>query len=181
MLSLVLKLPPTYLWQLSSNENERFDLFRYALYHPPTTDEDTKTEGVRLQGHTDFNSVSRASSFGSTYPTVVLCAYSVLYSQPIVSLQVLMPDNVWRYVKHVPNALVINLGDAMHCASSSLSSSPYVTHKAEQSSLAATSNRPSTALSPLPTKPKSRTAVSACSTLRSSTALRALRRSRTHP
>lgn len=28
-----------------------------------------------------------------------------------------MPDNVWRYVRHVPDALVINLGDAMHCTS----------------------------------------------------------------
>ncbi|KAI0669597.1 Clavaminate synthase-like protein [Trametes maxima] len=96
VLSLVLKLPPTYLWDLASNEAERFDLFRYALYHPASADDDAKTDGVRLQGHTDFNAVS------------------LLYSQPIVSLQVLMPDNVWRYVRHVPDALVINLGDAMH-------------------------------------------------------------------
>ncbi|KAI0645150.1 Clavaminate synthase-like protein [Trametes meyenii] len=97
VLSLVLKLPPTYLWDLASNEAERFDLFRYALYHPASADDDAKTDGVRLQGHTDFNAVS------------------LLYSQPIVSLQVLMPDNAWRYVRHVPDALVINLGDAMHC------------------------------------------------------------------
>ncbi|KAI0774828.1 Clavaminate synthase-like protein [Trametes elegans] len=96
VLSLVLKLPPTYLWDLASNKDERFDLFRYALYHPPPPGDDSKTDGVRLQGHTDFNAVS------------------LLYSQPIVSLQVLMPDNVWRYVRHVPDALVINLGDAMH-------------------------------------------------------------------
>ncbi|KAI0828008.1 Clavaminate synthase-like protein [Trametes gibbosa] len=96
VLSLVLKLPPSYLWNLASNKDERFDLFRYALYHPPTAEEDAKTDGVRLQGHTDFNAVS------------------LLYSQPIVSLQVLMPDGVWRYVRHVPDALVINLGDAMH-------------------------------------------------------------------
>ncbi|CDO74705.1 hypothetical protein BN946_scf184847.g13 [Trametes cinnabarina] len=96
VLSLVLKLPSNYLWNLASKEEERFDLFRYALYHPPSPEEDAKTDGVRLQGHTDFNAVS------------------LLYSQPIVSLQVLMPDNVWRYVRHVPDALVINLGDAMH-------------------------------------------------------------------
>lgn len=47
----------------------------------------------------------------------LLTPRTVLYSQPIVSLQVLMPDNVWRYVRHVPDALVINLGDAMHCTS----------------------------------------------------------------
>ncbi|EIN12314.1 Clavaminate synthase-like protein [Punctularia strigosozonata HHB-11173 SS5] len=96
VLSLVLKLPPTYLWNLAKDPEQQFDLFRYALYHPPSPEEDSKTAGVRLQGHTDFNSVS------------------LLYSQPIVSLQVLMPDNVWRFVRHVPNALVINLGDALH-------------------------------------------------------------------
>ncbi len=59
VLSLVLKLPPNALWDLASNKDERFDLFRYALYHPPSPDEDVKTDGVRLQGHTDFNAVSR--------------------------------------------------------------------------------------------------------------------------
>ncbi|EIN12439.1 Clavaminate synthase-like protein [Punctularia strigosozonata HHB-11173 SS5] len=93
VLSLVLKLPPTYLWNLA---NEESGLFRYALYHPPPQEDDVKTDGVRLQGHSDFRSVT------------------LLYSQPIVSLQVLMPDNVWRYVRHVPNALVLNLGDATH-------------------------------------------------------------------
>lgn len=62
VLSLVLKLPPNALWELASNKDERFDLFRYALYHPPSPDEDAKTDGVRLQGHTDFNAVSRESA-----------------------------------------------------------------------------------------------------------------------
>jgi len=39
---------------------------------------------------------------------------SVLWSQPITSLEVLMPDNKWRLVKHADNAVVLNLGDAMH-------------------------------------------------------------------
>ncbi|GAC94239.1 hypothetical protein PHSY_001810 [Pseudozyma hubeiensis SY62] len=97
VLSLVLKLPADYLWNLSKNpEVKGLDLLRYALYHTPDQSDDEKLGGVRLQGHTDFNSVS------------------ILWSQPITSLEVLMPDNQWRLVKHRDNALVINLGDAMH-------------------------------------------------------------------
>ncbi|CDS00113.1 uncharacterized protein SPSC_03361 [Sporisorium scitamineum] len=97
VLSLVLKLPADYLWNLSKEPEKRgLDLLRYALYHTPDQSDDDKLGGVRLQGHTDFNSVS------------------ILWSQPITSLEVLMPDNKWRLVKHRDNALVINLGDAMH-------------------------------------------------------------------
>lgn len=97
VLSKMLKLPADTLWQLSRNpEQNGLDLLRYAMYHTPASNDDKTLGGVRLQGHTDFNSVS------------------ILWSQPITSLEVLMPDDQWRLVKHRPNALVINLGDAMH-------------------------------------------------------------------
>ncbi|WFD01823.1 hypothetical protein MOBT1_000503 [Malassezia obtusa] len=97
VLSLVLKLPVDTLWNLSKEPEKRgLDLLRYALYRPAPKEDDEKVSGVRLQGHTDFNSVS------------------ILWSQPITSLEVLMPDNKWRMVRHRPNALVLNLGDAMH-------------------------------------------------------------------
>ncbi|EPQ30500.1 uncharacterized protein PFL1_02026 [Pseudozyma flocculosa PF-1] len=94
--SLVLKLPADTLWNLSRDpETKGLDLLRYAMYHTPPKEDDAALGGVRLQGHTDFNSVS------------------ILWSQPITSLEVLMPDNVWRLVKHRDNALVINAGDAL--------------------------------------------------------------------
>ncbi|WFD33707.1 hypothetical protein MCUN1_000520 [Malassezia cuniculi] len=97
VLSLVLKLPVQTLWNLSRDHETRgLDLLRYANYRPASKEEDQTNGGVRLQGHTDFNSVT------------------LLWSQPITSLEVLMPDNKWRFVRHRPNALVINLGDAMH-------------------------------------------------------------------
>jgi hypothetical protein len=70
-------------------------LLRYMIYDPLTSEEATKTNGVMLNGHTDFNSIS------------------TLISQPISALQVLMPDNVWRYVMHREGALVINIGDQL--------------------------------------------------------------------
>lgn len=70
-------------------------LLRYMIYDPLTPEESVKTNGVMLNGHTDFNSIS------------------TLVSQPISALQVLMPDGVWRYVKHKDGALVINVGDQL--------------------------------------------------------------------
>lgn len=97
VLSLVLKLPVHTLWNLSKDhEDHGLDLLRYALYRPAPKDDDDASHGVRLQGHTDFNSVT------------------ILWSQPITSLEVLMPDNKWRMVRYRPNAIVLNLGDAMH-------------------------------------------------------------------
>lgn len=97
VLSRVLKLPADTLWKLSENPEEKgLDLLRYAMYHTPDSADDKTSGGVRLQGHTDFNSVS------------------ILWSQPITSLEVLMPDDRWRLVKHRDNALVLNMGDAMH-------------------------------------------------------------------
>ncbi|CAD6887141.1 unnamed protein product [Tilletia controversa] len=96
VLSLVLELPPDYLWQLAREPEKRgVDLLRYAMYHAPDPEDDKALGGVRLQGHTDFNMVS------------------LLWSQPITSLEVLMPDNIWRLVQHRDNALVINIGDAL--------------------------------------------------------------------
>ena len=31
---------------------------------------------------------------------------TILWSQPIASLQILSPDGKWRYIKHIDNALV---------------------------------------------------------------------------
>jgi isopenicillin N synthase-like dioxygenase len=70
-------------------------LLRYMIYDPLTSAEALTTNGVMLNGHTDFNSIS------------------TLVSQPISALQILMPDGVWRYVKHKDDALVINIGDQL--------------------------------------------------------------------
>ena len=31
---------------------------------------------------------------------------SILWSQPVTALQIMSPDGIWRYVKHIPNGLV---------------------------------------------------------------------------
>ncbi|KAI3621877.1 gibberellin 3-beta [Moniliophthora roreri] len=93
----VLGLEEGYLFSLHQDSKGRTgdDLLRYMIYDPLTALESQKTNGVMLNGHTDFNSLS------------------TLVSQPVTALQVLMPDNVWRYVKHKDGALVINIGDQL--------------------------------------------------------------------
>lgn len=93
----VLGLEEGFLWRLHQTEDGRTgdDLFRYMLYDPLTAAESTATKGVMLNGHTDFNSVS------------------TLVSQPVTALQILMPDGVWRYVRHQEGAFVINIGDQL--------------------------------------------------------------------
>ena len=86
---IALPLPSTLVIDLA------LQLLRYMIYDPLTSAEAQKTNGVMLNGHTDFNSIS------------------TLVSQPISALQILMPDGVWRYVKHKDGALVINIGDQL--------------------------------------------------------------------
>ncbi|KAJ7882831.1 hypothetical protein B0H13DRAFT_925531 [Mycena leptocephala] len=97
LIDAVLGLQDGYLWSLHETKSgiTGDDLLRYMIYDPLTSQEAATTNGVMLNGHTDFNSIS------------------TLVSQPISALQVLMPDNVWRYVKHKDGALVINIGDQL--------------------------------------------------------------------
>ncbi|KAI0783196.1 Clavaminate synthase-like protein [Abortiporus biennis] len=68
---------------------------RFMKYYPRSEEEEQKTNQVWLKGHTDFGSIT------------------ILWSQPVSSLQILSKDGKWRFIKHIDNALVINAGDAL--------------------------------------------------------------------
>ncbi|KAI1787060.1 Clavaminate synthase-like protein [Ganoderma leucocontextum] len=72
---------------------------RFIKYYPRTAEEEAKTNGVWLKGHTDDGTVT------------------ILYSQPVSALQIMSPDGKWRWVKHLDNALVVNVGDSMEMLS----------------------------------------------------------------
>ena len=64
-------------------------LFRsIGASYPRTDEEDAKTKNVWMKGHTDTGSIT------------------LLWSQPVVALQIMSPDGKWRYVRHVPNGIV---------------------------------------------------------------------------
>ncbi|OAX32942.1 Clavaminate synthase-like protein [Rhizopogon vinicolor AM-OR11-026] len=65
---------------------------RFLKYFPST--EEGATDHL-LQGHTDFGTVT------------------VLWSQPVAGLQIQTREGEWRWICHMDNALVINVGDGI--------------------------------------------------------------------
>ncbi|KAF9014245.1 hypothetical protein BDQ17DRAFT_1342371 [Cyathus striatus] len=65
-------------------------------HHPRSNEEEEKTKNVWLKGHTDIGSIT------------------ILWSQPIAGLQILSPDEKWRWVRHMDNAVVVNAGDVLN-------------------------------------------------------------------
>ncbi|KAF9067968.1 Clavaminate synthase-like protein [Rhodocollybia butyracea] len=71
---------------------------RFMKYYPRSPEENLQTKNVYLKGHT-------------------VGSITILWSQPVSGLQILSPDGAWRYIKHIPNALVVNSGDVMRLLS----------------------------------------------------------------
>ncbi|EIW79585.1 Clavaminate synthase-like protein [Coniophora puteana RWD-64-598 SS2] len=96
LIALGLELPEETLVNLhgfdDSEHNASF--FRFQKYHPLTEADELKTKNVWLKGHKDHVSVT------------------LLWSQPVAALQILTDDG-WRWIRHVENALVVNVGDGL--------------------------------------------------------------------
>ncbi|KAI0658145.1 Clavaminate synthase-like protein [Cubamyces menziesii] len=68
---------------------------RVMKYYPRSAEEETQTNNVWMKGHTDIGTIT------------------ILWSQPVAGLQILCPDGKWRWVRHIDNALTVNIGDGM--------------------------------------------------------------------
>jgi len=64
-------------------------------YFPHSKEDEWRTNGLWLKGHTDLGSIT------------------ILWNQSVSALQLLCPDGQWRWIKYIPNSLVVNIGDAM--------------------------------------------------------------------
>ncbi|KAJ7088430.1 hypothetical protein B0H15DRAFT_841338 [Mycena belliarum] len=95
LLALGLELPEDTLVEQHRFEAAGETSVRFMKYFPRSQDEEQRTKQVWLKGHTDIGSVT------------------ILWSQPIGGLQILSLDGVWRWVRHMENALVINAGDVL--------------------------------------------------------------------
>ncbi|KAK7473186.1 hypothetical protein VKT23_001285 [Stygiomarasmius scandens] len=83
------------------------DHLRYAMYHPPSEEDRERKNHLWLPGHTDIGSVT------------------FLYSQPVAGLQLLTPDGQWKYIRHYPNHIIMQLGDSMEFLTGILKASPH--------------------------------------------------------
>lgn len=89
---------PSEEYLVDRHRFERFDesWMRYMAYYDEHSEDDLKkTKGVWLMGHADFGSLT------------------LLFSQPMSSLQVRQADGTWKWVRHVPGAIVVNAGEMM--------------------------------------------------------------------
>jgi len=64
-------------------------------YFPHSKEDEWRANGLWLKSHTDFGSIT------------------ILWNQSVSALQLLCPDGQRRWIKYIPNSLVVNIGDAM--------------------------------------------------------------------
>ncbi|TBU57580.1 Clavaminate synthase-like protein, partial [Dichomitus squalens] len=99
LLALGLELPENTFVDQHRYQAEGKKFVCFSKYYPRSDSDEEKTKNVWMKGHTDGGTVS------------------LLWSQPIIALQLMSPDGNWRYVQHVPNGIIVNLGDAMEMLS----------------------------------------------------------------
>ncbi|TFK45773.1 Clavaminate synthase-like protein [Heliocybe sulcata] len=102
LLALGLEMPEETLVNTHKYNAQTESWLRLMKYYPKSEEEEEKTENVWLKGHTDVGSVT------------------ILWSQPVAALQVRSPEGRWKWVRHIDNALVINIGDALEFLSGGL-------------------------------------------------------------
>ncbi|EPT03279.1 hypothetical protein FOMPIDRAFT_90926 [Fomitopsis schrenkii] len=95
LLAIRLELPEDAFVNQFQFDAEGDTFVRMMKYYPRSAEDEKKAKNVWLKGHTDYVGIT------------------ILWSQPIAALQMMSPDGKWRWVKHIPNAVVINAGDAM--------------------------------------------------------------------
>ncbi|KAF7439778.1 hypothetical protein PC9H_000114 [Pleurotus ostreatus] len=95
LLAKGLELPEDTFTKMHGFDAPGYSSMRFQKYHPRADADEVLAKNVWLKGHTDIGTVT------------------ILYSQPIGGLQILSPDNKWRWIKHVDNALVVNVGNGI--------------------------------------------------------------------
>ncbi|KAJ8457009.1 hypothetical protein ONZ51_g11782 [Trametes cubensis] len=90
-----LELPEDTFVKMHGFDDPSETYLRFMKYYPRTEEDEQKSKNVWLKGHTDIGTVT------------------ILWSQPVSALQIRCPDGKWRWVKHIDNAMVVNIGDAM--------------------------------------------------------------------
>lgn len=98
LFAIVLELPENYFIETHEYEQDSDCHLRYMKYHKKTAEENALIDNVWVKGHTDFGSLT------------------LLFRQPVASLQVRMPDEKgggWKWVKPYPESITVNLADVL--------------------------------------------------------------------
>ncbi|KAK4903786.1 hypothetical protein LTR66_017977, partial [Elasticomyces elasticus] len=95
LFAIVLALPEDHFLQSHEYEDISDCYLRYMKYHRRTPEQNKAIDNVWAEGHTDFGSLT------------------LLFRQPIASLQVRTPDGQWKWVKPYPESITVNLADVL--------------------------------------------------------------------
>ena len=95
LFEMVLLVPEGHFGKLHLYEEEHSSYLRYMKYHARTAEQNAALDNVWLRGHTDFGSLS------------------ILFRQPITSLQVRTQQGEWKYVRPYPESITMNVGDQL--------------------------------------------------------------------
>ncbi|PIL28626.1 hypothetical protein GSI_08668 [Ganoderma sinense ZZ0214-1] len=99
LLARGLELPEETLVEQHRFDGEGMTFLCCAKYFPRSAEDEAKTKNVWMKGHTDSSTIS------------------LLWNQPVVALQIMGPDGKWRYVKYMPNSIIVNAGSALEMLS----------------------------------------------------------------
>ncbi|RAL61058.1 hypothetical protein DID88_010399 [Monilinia fructigena] len=95
LFAIVLELPEDFFLQSHRYDEKGDTHLRYMKYHTRTKEDNEKSGNVWVKGHTDFGSLT------------------LLFRQPIASLQVLTPQKTWKHVKPYPASITVNIADSL--------------------------------------------------------------------
>nr|XP_019015136.1 uncharacterized protein I206_01224 [Kwoniella pini CBS 10737]OCF53917.1 hypothetical protein I206_01224 [Kwoniella pini CBS 10737] len=96
LFALALELPINTFVNFHKYEEKDDSWFRYMAYYDEFSPEDEeKVGGVWLKGHQDHGAIT------------------MVFSQPMASLQVRDDNGEWKYTKHTPGGIIINCGIMM--------------------------------------------------------------------
>lgn len=97
LVSMVLEVPEDQILSTHATADTT-EYLRYLLYNPrPTSSADNNSQyrDLYLGGHTDWGS------------------FTLLFSQPVSALQIRTSSAEWKWVKYIPEALIVNVGEAL--------------------------------------------------------------------
>jgi isopenicillin N synthase-like dioxygenase len=95
LLAIALKVPIDTYTNLHTYETKTESFLRYMKYESRTDEDNEKFKDLYLPGHSDWGSLT------------------FLFNQPITALQILDPNNEWKYVKYVDGSIIVNVGEAL--------------------------------------------------------------------
>ncbi|KAI1370865.1 hypothetical protein F4677DRAFT_450939 [Hypoxylon crocopeplum] len=95
LLAMCLEIPERELLETHKPGSSKTEYYRYMSYAPLSEEATLKARGLFMPGHADWGT------------------FSILFSQPVLALQVLHKSGAFKWVQYKPYTLVVNIGQCL--------------------------------------------------------------------